>query len=180
MAAMQATMPGRAISVIARWRCRAVFCRPMDSSTWRCERLSCSSTRARCALRMSTASRWRSRISRRISSCSRWRSSAMGLVYRIADALDRALHGDRVVDALEHQVAHAPAGDSHRAVAEDAAEHALVDLDGLDGLELHLLGLAADDALFQDHALVGDAALLVLEAQEDVQRDREQDAEGGD
>ena len=49
----------------------------------------------------------------------------------------------------------AGSGDAHRAVAENAAKHRLVDVHGLDLVHVHLFGLAPDEAALGDDTLVG-------------------------
>ena len=63
---------------------------------------------------------------------------------------------DEVADRLHRLERAASAAHHQRAVAEDAAEDALVDIDALDLGPIHFNGMAGEDAALEDDALVGD------------------------
>src|SRR5665213_2057564 len=66
---------------------------------------------------------------------------------------------ERVVDIGESLDAAAGAVDRHDAIAEDAAEDRLVDVDALDLRHVHLDRVAVEDAALVDHPPVADGEL---------------------
>src|SRR6185437_5487984 len=88
-------------------------------------------------------------------------AAALTLLAGVAHRLRRDVgaEGERVADPLHWLERAAGAAHHQRAVAEEAAEDALVDIDALDLGAVHLDGVAGEDAALEDHALVGDGEL---------------------
>src|SRR5207237_4499714 len=68
---------------------------------------------------------------------------------------DMAAKGQRVADVADRLQAAAGAADNNCAIAKDAAEQRLVDIDALDLVAVHLDGMAGDQAGFVDDAMAG-------------------------